>query len=69
MEDFFKRLTVKTCNAVKVLGYILFAVEFPEMLNHIFKTNAFGDGWTVCSLVAFGLLAVYSYGFKSEGCE
>lgn len=67
MEDSIKKLVVKINSVVIVFGYILFAVEFPELLNHIFKTNVFGDGWRVVSLISFGLLAVYSYGFKQEG--
>ena len=69
MEEFSKKLVVKTYKVVTVLGYFLLAIEFPELLNEIFATDTFGNGAITVSLIAFCLLAVCSYSFKQEGYE
>lgn len=54
-----EKVIVKSHKTVCVLGYVLFAVEFPDLLNIIFDTDYFGEWTLFISLIGFALLAIY----------
>ena len=64
-----EKIIVHSHKTVRILGYILFAIEFPELLNIVFSTDYFGEWTCFLSLIGFGLLAIYGSSIEKGQLE